>query len=141
MRRGAYRHGRFSIFDYHDMSIGAGRVTIGNSHSYNKEDIKMNDVTFLILKCVLSIAVALITAYLIPYIKSKTSTETQNMVADVVSVAVKAAEQTMEQGKVKKEAVMDYVMNWLALHNVKMSSAQVDQLIECIVYELKREKS
>ena len=100
----------------------------------------MDDVTFLILKCVLSVAVALITAYLVPFIKARTSAETQSRIEDVVSVAVKAAEQTMDGGEAKKEAVMDYVMRWVALHGIKITRDQVDQLVECVVYEIKQEK-
>lgn len=102
----------------------------------------MNDVAFLILKCVVSVAAALITAYLIPYIKARTSAQTQATITEIVAVAVKAAEQTMtmEGGKMKKEVVMDSVMNWLSLRGVKMTREQIDQLVECVVYEVKKEK-
>lgn len=98
----------------------------------------MDEVTFMILRCVVSVAVALITAFLIPYIKARTSAETQSRVSEVVEVAVQAAEQTIQGGAVKKAEVMDYVMRWLALRGIKMDRDDLDKLIEAVVYGVKQ---
>lgn len=100
----------------------------------------MDDLTFAVLKMVLAVATALITAYLIPYIKTRTSADTQERVSRVITTAVEAAEQTMNGGDVKKEIVMDFGVQWLASHNIKMSREQLDQLVEAVVYEVKQEK-
>ena len=101
----------------------------------------MNDVSFLVLKIVLTVSLALITTYLIPYLHRKTSAEKWDEMCGAVSVAVKAAEQTLQGGAVKKDEVVDYMRIWLAEHNVKITAAQLDSLIESIVYEVKQEKN
>lgn len=97
----------------------------------------MNEVSFSILKIVVSVSVALITAFLIPYLKTKINRETQEQIAEVVSVAVKAAQQTMQGGTVKKETVMDYATRWAALHNIKVTKEQIEQLLESAVFAMK----
>ena len=100
----------------------------------------MDEMTLLILKCVLTIAVALITAYLVPFIKARTSTETQDSVNRAVRIAVQAAEQTLKGGSVKKEEVMDYVTRWLSLRGIKMERDDIDRLVEAVVYAVKNGK-
>ena len=100
----------------------------------------MDEVTFLILKVVLSVAAALVTAYLIPYIKARTSAETQDRVNLMIATAVRAAEQTIQGGAKKKDEVVAYAAHWLAEHNIRMTSDQLNTLIEGIVYEVKQEK-
>lgn len=98
----------------------------------------MDEVSFSILKIVVSVSVALITAFLIPYLKTKINRETQERITEVVSVAVKAAEQTMQGGQIKKEAVMDYVTRWAAVHNIKITKEQIEQLLESSVFVMNR---
>ena len=103
----------------------------------------MNDVTFIILKLVVSVCAALVTAYLIPYIKTLRNDKRYASLLDAVEVAVRAAEQTFKesgQGARKKEEVMTFVREWMQSHGISISSYQLDQLIECAVYRMKQEK-
>ena len=99
----------------------------------------MNDITFLILKIVVSVCAALMTAYVIPYLKRQMETETGSAVLDFIDVAVRAAEQTLEGGKVKKEWVVAFVTDWLNQNGVKISEEQLDKLIEAAVYSMNAE--
>lgn len=103
----------------------------------------MNDVTFIILKLVVSVCAALVTAYLIPYIKTLRNDKRYASLLDAVEVAVRAAEQTFKesgQGARKKEEVLTFVREWMQSHGISISSYQLDQLIECAVYRMKQEK-
>ena len=103
----------------------------------------MNDVTFIILKLVVSVCAALVTVYLIPYIKTLRNDKRYASLLDAVEVAVRAAEQTFKesgQGARKKEEVLTFVREWMQSHGISISSYQLDQLIECAVYRMKQEK-
>ena len=101
----------------------------------------MEDVTFMILKIVVSVVSALIAAYLIPYIKAKIADVKYANLVEMVQVAVYAAEQTIKgsgQGKIKKEEVVLFVTDWLNAHGIRISSEEIDALIEASVYAMKQ---
>lgn len=101
----------------------------------------MNDVTFIILKLVVSVCAALITVYVIPYLKTLRQDRRYASLLDAVEVAVRAAEQTFKesgQGARKKEEVLTFVREWMQSHGISISSYQLDQLIECAVYRMKK---
>jgi len=101
----------------------------------------MNDITFMILKIVISICAALVTVYLIPYIKTLKEDKRYGQLLDMVEVAVKAAEQSLknESGEFKKSEVLSYVAKWMQENGIKVTQEQLDQLIECAVYQMKQE--
>ena len=99
----------------------------------------MNEITFMILKIVISVTAALITAYLIPFIKSQTKTKQQEELYKMIEVAVKAAEQTYEKGETKKKDVVNFISNWLSENGIKITAEQLDKLIEAAVYSMKSE--
>lgn len=101
----------------------------------------MNEFTFTLLKIVVSVCAALITVYLIPYLKTLKEDKRYGALVDIVEVAVRAAEQTFKAsgaGPKKKEEVMTYVADWMAQNGIKIDSYQLDQLIECAVYQMKQ---
>lgn len=101
----------------------------------------MNDVTFMILKIVLSMAAALITVYVIPYLKELKNNEEYSALFDMVEVAVYAAEQTIKTGGAdKKEAVMLYLTNWARAKGIEVSSEQINQLVEAAVFSMNQIK-
>lgn len=88
-----------------------------------------------ILEAVATLAVALITSFVVPYIKSKTTLEQQTQLNAWVKIAVTAAEQVYEgpgQGDKKKA----YVLTWLAGHGIAIDEDKLDAMIEAAVYEL-----
>ena len=100
----------------------------------------MNEVTFIILKLVISVCAALITAYVIPYIKTLRNDKRYASLLDIVEVAVKAAEQSLknETGEFKKSEVLAYVAHWMDNQGIYIDTEQLDQLVECAVYQMKQ---
>lgn len=102
----------------------------------------MDDVTFAILKLVISICAMLLTAYIAPYYKALSESEKYAQLVGIVDAAVMTAEQTMKvfSGAAKKINVETQVLNWMKQHNVKMSAEQINSLIESAVYAIKQAK-
>lgn len=102
----------------------------------------MNEITFDVLKIVVSVCVALITVYVVPYLKTLKNDKRYASLVDMVEVAVKAAEQNFKQsgqGAAKKEEVMNFVRDWMASNGIEIRIDQLDQLVEAAVYQLKQE--
>lgn len=102
----------------------------------------MNDITFMVLKIVISICAALITVYVIPYLRTLRSDKRYSALIDMVRVAVLAAEQTItgeKQGSVKKETVVEFVRDWMQKQGLDITYEQLSQLIEAAVYSMKQE--
>lgn len=100
----------------------------------------MNDLTFNILKIVVAVATVFISAYVIPLLKEKLNDSRYNRLLDMVEIAVRAAEQTIKaDGAVKKDEVVKFVTEWMLAHGIAITQEQLDQLIECAVYNLKQE--
>ena len=101
----------------------------------------MNELTFNILKIVVSVAAALVATYLVPYIKAKTAETKYERLLHVVATAVRAAEQTIkgsDKGSLKKEEVMGFVTSWMAQHGIGITEEQLDQLVESAVYSMNK---
>lgn len=101
----------------------------------------MNDITFIILKLVVSVVAALIAYYVIPILKSKIKEDKYAELLSIIEIAVKAAEQTIKgskMGAVKKEDVIIFVTEWANKHGITISQDQLDKLIEAAVYELNK---
>lgn len=95
----------------------------------------MFDIT-LIVESVFALIAVVVTAIVIPYIRSKTTAAQQAEINGWVAIAVSAAEQIyvgQGRGTEKKQ----YVLNWLASHNLAVDSDKLDAMIEAAVYELK----
>ena len=102
----------------------------------------MSDLTFDLLKIVISVCAAIITVYAVPYLKTLKEDKRYASLVAMVETAVRAAEQTFKasgQGAAKKEEVMTFVADWMTKHGIKIDSYQIDQLIECAVYQMKQE--
>lgn len=104
----------------------------------------MNDITFNVLKIVVSVTFALISYYLIPVLKEKVKEAKYKDLLEAVRVAVEAAEQTFKMsgmGKVKKEDVLAYVTDYLNKKNMNITEEQLDKLIESAVFQLNKGKN
>lgn len=102
----------------------------------------MNEITFMILKIVISICAALVTVYVVPYLKTLRQDKRYASLMDMVEVAVRAAEQTIKepgQGNAKKAEVIAFVSDWMNEHGIKITQDELSQLIECAVYQMKQE--
>lgn len=101
----------------------------------------MNEITFDVLKIIVSICAALVTAYVIPYLKTLKDDKRYASLVGIVEVAVRAAEQTIpepNEGKLKKAEVLSFVSDWLSSRGIKITNDELDKLIECAVYQLKQ---
>ena len=106
----------------------------------------MNDITFAILKIVVTVCAALITylfkVYVVPYLKALYQEKRYKALFDTVMVGVQAAEQTIKergQGDCKKAEVIDYVSTWMNENGINISSKELSQLIEAAVFQMKQE--
>lgn len=101
----------------------------------------MNDITFMVLKIVVSICAALVTVYVVPYLKTLRQDKRYSSLVDMVEIAVKAAEQTIKgkgEGELKKAEVVAFVSDWMKEHGVKISQDELNQVIECAVFQMKQ---
>lgn len=104
----------------------------------------MNEITLTILKIVVSICAALITAYVVPYLKTLRQNKRYKNLFDMVMVGVRAAEQTIKesgQGDYKKAEVIAFVSDWMSEHGITISKEELSQLIEAAVYVLNNPNS
>jgi len=88
-----------------------------------------------ITNTVITLAVMIITAFLIPVIKQKLTAEQRETLNAWVNIGVKAAEQVFtetKQGKSKKQ----YVLNFLKSKGYNINSDEVDLMIEAAVNKL-----
>lgn len=90
-----------------------------------------------IIKAVIALITALISAFLIPLIKQRVSAEKLEKWQAYVKIAVSAAEQLYNatQGAEKKA----YVLQYLAAKGIQFDSDTVDRMIESAVLELHHE--
>lgn len=102
----------------------------------------MNNEVFLkITTAIITIAVTLITGYLIPWLKSKINQTQLEKIDYYVRLAVRCAEQiyTAEQWVQKKEYVTKYITDVCNnTFNLTLSDTDIDVLIEGAVNELKK---
>ena len=101
----------------------------------------MNEITFDILKIVVSICAALATAYVIPYLRTLKEDKRYASLIEMVEVAVLAAEQTIGSGEGarKKTEVIDFVTRWMEERGIYITQEQLSQLIEAAVYQMNQE--
>lgn len=102
----------------------------------------MSETANIIVKIVLAILFAIITKYLIPYLKTLKDDARWTRLIDMVQTAVEAAEQSIhEKGAIKKEAVTKFVTDWLNSQSIKVTSEEIDKLIEAAVYKMNNPNS
>lgn len=103
----------------------------------------MDELTFLILKVIASISVALITTFVIPLLKEKLDEAKYQKLLDIIDVAVRATEQAIGgsgNGTEKKGEVIRYVTQYLDNNHIDISEDQLNQLIEAAVYSMNSAK-
>ena len=102
----------------------------------------MNDVTFAILKVVISICAALITLFVLPYIHDLQNNVRYSQIYEIICTAVRSVEQTIRekgQGAVKKDHVMTFVRKLADEQHLSITDEQISGLIEACVYEMHQE--
>ncbi len=98
----------------------------------------MVDLTQIIV-AVLTLVISLITAFLIPYLKTKVSAEKLDTIKFWVNIAVEAAEM-IYVGTGRGQEKKDYVVQFLNSKGFTLNVAEIENLIEAAVMELKLEQ-
>lgn len=101
----------------------------------------MNSETLnIVVKAVLTIAIALVTGVVIPWIRNKIGADKFAKLEEYTDLAVRTAEMifTIEEWKEKKEYVLEYVSGKAKEIGLDMSAEDINVLIEGIVNEVKR---
>lgn len=91
-----------------------------------------------IISAVLTLIVAVLSAYLIPLIKRKVDAEKLATIQFWVGIAVDAAEQVFRDGGLGAEK-KKYVVNFLEARGFSIDAEELNNLIEAAVLELKQE--
>lgn len=89
-----------------------------------------------VVAAILTLAVSLITAFLIPYLRSRFTADQLDTIKEWVNVAVRAAEMIFTgtgMGARKKQ----YVLDFLNSKGFTLNANEIDTLIEAAVLELK----
>ena len=97
------------------------------------------EITKIIVEAIASIAMVLITGYLIPWIKSKIGEEKYNRFVDYVELSVRSAEQlySPEEWNKKKEYVRKSAIALLDSIGLTISETELENIIEGLVNEVK----
>lgn len=95
------------------------------------------DLTPLV-QAIISLAVVIITSFLIPFIKSKVDKDKLEKIQTWVTVAVEAAEQ-IYVGSGKGAEKKKYVLEFLKSKGFTLDMDSIDNLIEAAVLRLKSE--
>ena len=102
-----------------------------------------NELTTIVVKIIFAILSTAITFYLIPFLKSLAKRSQNEEFIKFIKVAVLAAEQVLNEpgsGAKKKELVMTEASKWLKEHNISISEAELDNMIEAIVFAMNNAK-
>ena len=86
---------------------------------------------------IITLAISLVSAFLIPYIKSKVTAEQFSTIKLWVQVAVQAAE-TLYAGSGRGEEKKKYVVDFLKSKGFTLNLEEIENLIEAAVLELKQ---
>jgi LL-H family phage holin len=95
-------------------------------------------VFMTIAMAIISIAGALVSAYVIPWIKTKISAQDMETIVFWVRFAVRCADQlfTPEQWAEKKQYVMNYIIDMANKLGLKLTEQDINVLIESAVNEI-----
>lgn len=92
-----------------------------------------------LIEAVVTVAVVLITAYVIPWLKSKIGENKYNEIVSYVEFAVRCAEKlyNTEQGKEKKQYVYSYILRKAKELDIELTEEDINILIEGVVHAVK----
>lgn len=101
----------------------------------------MHDIIFTAVKLVVMILALIVSRYLVPWLKTHVQTNTLEAAANWAVQAVLFAQQVMKSssGEEKKETVASFLEQIFKQRGLKISSEELDILIESAVKEMKME--
>lgn len=97
------------------------------------------DLITKIVEAVVTILLAVISAYVIPWLRTKIGTDKMDQLNNFIELAVRAAEQlyTPEEWSQKKAYVLDLATSKVLQLGINLTEAQLDAIIEGIVNAVK----
>lgn len=102
-----------------------------------------DEFTTLIIKIIFAILSTAVTMYLIPYLKTLSERNMDKKLREFIKEAVYAAEQVLHEpgsGVKKKNVVVNETQLWLKNHNINLTDAELDNMIEAMVYAMNNAK-
>lgn len=96
-------------------------------------------MTYEVLQIVVSVAAALITAFLLPWLKEKLGAEKYNQMKNLIKTLVDAAEKKYEDidnDKLRQTSKKQYVLDYLNSKRIILSEDEFDALLNSAVQEL-----
>ena len=100
----------------------------------------MSEILFEVLKITVTIAVIVLTRYVVPYLKMCLENSKHNWILKWAEKAVKSAQQTIKDNEEKKAIVTEFLKEILIAKNISLSDKQIDVLIEAAVKQMKIEE-
>ena len=101
----------------------------------------MDDILYEVLRAALICSVMIFVRYIVPYIKSRLTSSDLSWIYEWAVKAVEAAEQTITasgMGATKKTQVKEFLITLSKDKNLKLTDAQIENLIESAVYAMKK---
>lgn len=100
------------------------------------------EITRILVEAIGSIAILLITSYLIPWLKGKIGEDKYRVIENYTELAVRSAEQlyTPEEWKLKKSYVLSCVTEKLEEVGLYISETELNNIIEGWVNAVKKAK-
>lgn len=105
---------------------------------------QLDSVMELLIKVSITVAVTLITKYLIPLIKAWYEEKVDEKIKKAIKDAVEAAEQTIKgsgMGSVKKEEVLKMVVEFMEEHGYTIDEKKLNTWIEAAVFAMNLNKT
>lgn len=96
---------------------------------------EMIDLT-IFFEVIVSLAVTLITTFLIPYLKSKVTQSEYDKFVGIAQIAVMAAEEMERAGYIDKSKKYEYVKEQLEKHGCTYDAKKIEALINGEVWNL-----
>lgn len=103
----------------------------------------MEEIINLLVELVFTVVAVVIVPSFYKWLKSKLNEQQLRVLKIVVEESVEAFEQTIKginQGAVRKEQVVDFVMNYCEEHNIKLDEELLEILIEAVVKRMNDKK-
>ena len=97
----------------------------------------------LIIKGIFAVIAMILTKYVVPLLREWYESRVDDVIKKVIKDSVEAFEQTIKgsgKGPLKKEEVLNYVIDYLDKKGIKIDDARLDILIEAAVYTLNNNK-
>ena len=99
----------------------------------------MDEILYAILRVVVTASIVIVMRYVVPILKHKLMKAVGENVYNEIVTQVRSVEQTIKgsgKGSIKKETVVDRILDWATKHGINISYDQISELIEAAVFAM-----